>query len=120
MYGPARANHFHPPGGICGNLEERHRLEGPQNPHGLGPGGIRRRVGSNCESTAGSGNQEPDAWHGHHFTDAQASIWRMTSDDPGPGQKYAIEARKHITALRAGNEASASKSGGTTVSKATR
>jgi len=26
---------------------------------------------------------------------------RMTSDDPGPGQKYAIMARKHIAALRA-------------------
>jgi len=24
----------------------------------------------------------------------------MTSDDPGPGQKYAIMARKHIAALR--------------------
>jgi len=29
------------------------------------------------------------------FTDAQAAIWRMTSDDPGPGQKYAIMARAH-------------------------
>jgi len=28
------------------------------------------------------------------FTDAQAAIWRMTSDDSGTGQKYAIEARK--------------------------
>jgi len=35
------------------------------------------------------------------FTDAQAAIWRMTSDDPGPGQKYALEARWHIAALRA-------------------
>ena len=35
------------------------------------------------------------------YTDAQAAIWRITSDDPGPGQKYAIEARKHNTALRA-------------------
>jgi len=35
------------------------------------------------------------------FTDAQAAIWRMTSDDPGPGQKYALEARRHIAALRA-------------------
>jgi len=25
------------------------------------------------------------------FTDAQAAIWRMSSDDPGPGQKYAPE-----------------------------
>ena len=35
------------------------------------------------------------------FTDAQAAIWRVTSDDPGPGQKYAIMARKHIATLRA-------------------
>jgi len=34
------------------------------------------------------------------FTDAQAAIWRMTSDDPGPGQHYALEARKHIATLR--------------------
>ena len=32
------------------------------------------------------------------FTDAQAAIWRMTSNDPGPGQKYALEARRHIAA----------------------
>src|SRR5258705_7335650 len=25
----------------------------------------------------------------------------MTSDDPGPGQKYALEARRHIAAIRA-------------------
>jgi len=35
------------------------------------------------------------------FTDAQAGIWRMTSDDPGPGQKRALGARWHIAALRA-------------------
>ena len=35
------------------------------------------------------------------FTDAQAAIARMTSDEPGPGQKYALQAREHIAALRA-------------------
>ena len=35
------------------------------------------------------------------FAYAQAAIWRMTSDDPGPGQKYALEARRHIASLRA-------------------
>jgi len=35
------------------------------------------------------------------FTDAQAAIWRVTSDDPGPGQKYAIMVRKHTAALHA-------------------
>jgi len=34
------------------------------------------------------------------FTDAQVAIWRMTSDDPGPGQQYALEARRHIASLR--------------------
>jgi len=34
------------------------------------------------------------------FTDAQAAIRRMASDEPGPGQKYALEARKRITARR--------------------
>jgi len=34
------------------------------------------------------------------FTDAQAAIPRMVSEEPGPGQQYAIEARKHVAALR--------------------
>jgi ribonuclease HI len=34
------------------------------------------------------------------FTDAQAAIRRMVSEDPGPGQMYAIQARRHIAALR--------------------
>jgi len=34
------------------------------------------------------------------ITDAQAAIKRRASDEPGPGQKYALEAREHIAALR--------------------
>jgi len=34
------------------------------------------------------------------FTDAQAAIRRMASDVPGPSQQYALQARKHIAALR--------------------
>jgi len=34
------------------------------------------------------------------FTDAQAAIRRMASEEPGPGQQYAIQARKHIAVLR--------------------
>ena len=34
------------------------------------------------------------------FTDAQAAITRMASDEPGPGQVYAIAARKHLSTLR--------------------
>jgi len=34
------------------------------------------------------------------FTDAQAAIRRMTSEEPGPGQQYAIEARRQVAALK--------------------
>jgi len=34
------------------------------------------------------------------FTDAQAAIRRMASEEPGPGQQYPIQARKHIAVLR--------------------
>jgi len=34
------------------------------------------------------------------FSDAQAAIKRMASDEPGPGQQYALQARKHIATLR--------------------
>jgi len=33
------------------------------------------------------------------FTDAQVAIRRMASDEPGPGQQYALQARKHIATL---------------------
>ena len=33
------------------------------------------------------------------FTDAQAAITRMTHDEPGPGQTYAIQARQAIAIL---------------------
>jgi len=35
----------------------------------------------------------------HHFSDAQAAIRRMASDEPGPGQQYAQQARKHVATL---------------------
>jgi len=44
------------------------------------------------------------------FTDAQAAIRRIASEEPGPGQKYALQARKHI-AVR--GRASSPRSGGT-------
>jgi len=34
------------------------------------------------------------------FTDAQAAIRPMASEELGPGQQYALQARKHIAALR--------------------
>jgi len=33
------------------------------------------------------------------FTDAQAAIRRTAWDEPGPGQRYALQARKHIATL---------------------
>ena len=37
------------------------------------------------------------------FTDAQAAIKRVTHDEPGVGQTYALQARKSIEALRKQN-----------------
>jgi len=34
------------------------------------------------------------------FTDAQAAIRRMATDEPWPGQNHALEARRHIATLR--------------------
>jgi hypothetical protein len=34
------------------------------------------------------------------FTDSQSAIQRMSSEEPGPGQKYSIQARKWIKAIR--------------------
>jgi len=38
--------------------------------------------------------------HHHRPAGLQAAIRRMASDEPSPGQQYAIRARKHIAALR--------------------
>ena len=42
----------------------------------------------------------PTLSHVTIFTDAQAAIQRMSMEEPGPGQKYAVEARQHIATLR--------------------
>ena len=42
----------------------------------------------------------PTPSHVTIFTNAQAAIKRVVSDDPGPGQKYALEKRQHIATLR--------------------
>ena len=34
-----------------------------------------------------------------NFTDAQAAIRRIASEEPGVGQQYAVQARKHIAML---------------------
>ena len=35
------------------------------------------------------------------FTDAQAAMRRIVAEEPGPGQKYAVMARKWVAALKA-------------------
>jgi len=35
------------------------------------------------------------------FTDAQAAIRGMVSDEPGPGQQYTVKARKWVADIRA-------------------
>jgi len=34
------------------------------------------------------------------FTDAQAAMRRMESEEPGPGQQYALQAGRRVAALR--------------------
>jgi len=46
------------------------------------------------------------------FTDAQAAIWRVTSDYPGPGQKYAVAAGNIPPNSAVGDQKSRSRSGG--------
>jgi len=48
--------------------------------------------------TAARRDPAPD--HITIFTNVQAAIRGMASDKPGPGQKYALEAREHIAVLR--------------------
>jgi len=47
-----------------------------------------------------AGQQQPGATPSEQSPSSRTRR-RKTSDDPGPGQKYAIMARKHIAALRA-------------------
>jgi len=54
----------------------------------------------------------PKIGHLTIFADTQAAIWRITSDDPGPGQKCAIAARKHIVELCSKDQKSRLGSGG--------
>jgi hypothetical protein len=46
------------------------------------------------------------------YTDAQAAIRRMGSDEPGFGQVHALEARKHIATIHRRRHGVRSNSGG--------
>jgi len=82
-----------------------------KNPSGLSWKGVKAHMGGNQEAydaecaalaraleEAASRNTTPERVT--IFSDAQAAIKRMASDEPGPGQKYALQARRHIAALR--------------------
>ena len=82
-----------------------------KNPNGLSWKGIKTHMGFNQEAydaecaalaralgEAARRNTTPERVT--IFSDAQAAIKRMASDEPGPGQQYALQARRHIAALR--------------------
>ena len=52
-----------------------------------------------CPGTGDGSAKERDQERVIIFSDAQAAIQRMASDETGPGQQYALQARKHITTL---------------------
>ena len=93
----------------CGGLEEWPILSGHQSPYGLQPGGLRCGVRRSHPRTGISAEENMAPERATIFTDAHAAIRRMASDQPSPGQQYALQAREHIAALR---RASSSKSDG--------
>jgi len=64
---------------------------------------------SDCKGLPSSGTQKPCAQHRHRLHGRPGSTRRMASDDPGPGQQYAIMARKHIATLRRSSGAQTTK-----------
>jgi len=73
---------------------------GIKNPHGLQPRGLRRRM-CRPRKGAGIGFEKTDyAGAGRDPHRRPATIRRMASEAPGPGQQYALQARKHIAMLR--------------------
>jgi len=54
------------------------------------------------------------------FTDAQAAIRRMASEEPGPDQQYALQPRKHIAALLRARPSSSLRSDGAWLTKGLR
>jgi len=80
-------------------VEERTDLGGHQAPHGPQPEAYDAECAALARSLESvSGEYVPERVT--IFTDAQAAIRRMASEEPGPGQQYAIQARKHIATLR--------------------
>jgi len=71
-------------------------LCGHRNLHGLKPGSYDADCAalSRSQETATRRQRMPERVT--IFADAQAAIRRMASEEPGPGQVYALQARRHI------------------------
>jgi len=86
---------------LCGGSEERPILA-EQNPYALSRRPMMVSVPLLPEpgalGTASRRQTTPEQVA--IYTDAQAAIRRMAPEEPGPGQLYALQARKHIAALR--------------------
>jgi len=77
----------------CGR---RIRLEGTQGPHGSRTEAYVAECAAIARALETAARRRNKLDHLTIFADAQAAIWRITSDD----QRYAIAARKHIAELR--------------------
>jgi len=74
-------------------------VEGSQDPHGLGPGSLHAECAALVRALQVAVTKNHTLGLVTILTDCQAAIGRMTSDEPGPGQKHALEARRHIATL---------------------
>ena len=79
-------------------MEEGEEVGREEGPHGILPGGLRRRV--RALAVAAGRAKRHKLGRVRIFTNAQAAIARMTHDEPGPGQTYGIQARQAIAILR--------------------
>ena len=81
--------------GVEGGILGRHR-----NSYRLQPGGLRRGVccPRACPGFGFQKKHNPET--GHDLHGCTSGIRRMASDEPGPGQQYALQAGKHIAILR--------------------
>ena len=97
---------------IHGRLEEGPHVAGTT--HGLQPGSYD----AECAALARALRTAAERAGQHQL--GTVTIWRMTSDDPGPGQTYSIRAGKHISTLRhkPSDQKSGSRSAGAGIEKA--
>jgi len=85
---------------VLSGVAKRAVLDGHQNPHGLQPGDLRCGARRSRQSAGSGYKTADDPRKGHDiFTDAQAAIKRMGSEELGPSQMHALQARRHSWAL---------------------